>query len=111
MQSFPPLNRRQLMRMHRRRFLSLGSAAIAMPALARSAYADGWPKDKVIRAIVPFSAGSTVDILGRVVVDVVSQRIGQTIVVENRGGAGGTLGTAVVAPAGRGGATRPSKPH
>ena len=85
--------------MHRRRFLSLGSAAIAMPALARSAYADAWPKDKVIRAIVPFSAGSTVDILGRVVVDVISQRIGQTIVIENRGGTGGTIGTAAVATA------------
>src|SRR3974390_2038812 len=97
MQSFPLLNRRQLVGMHRRRFLSLGAAAIAMPSLARSAYADAWPKDKVIRAIVPFSAGSTVDILGRVVVEVVSQRIGQTIVVENRGGAGGTIGTAAVA--------------
>ena len=87
------------MRMHRRRFLSLTSAAIAMPALSRRALADGWPKDKVIRAVVPFSAGSTIDILGRVVMDVVSQRIGQTIVIENRGGAGGTIGTAAVAVA------------
>jgi tripartite-type tricarboxylate transporter receptor subunit TctC len=87
------------MRMHRRRFLALSSAALAMPAFARRALADTWPKDKLIRAVVPFSAGSTIDILGRVVMDVVSQRIGQTIVVENRGGAGGTIGTAAVAVA------------
>lgn len=87
------------MRMHRRRFLALTSASIAMPALSRRALADAWPKDRVIRAIVPFSAGSTIDILGRVVMDVVSQRLGQTIVIENRGGAGGTIGTAAVAVA------------
>jgi tripartite-type tricarboxylate transporter receptor subunit TctC len=87
------------MRMHRRRFLTLTSVAIAAPAFARRAYADAWPKDKVIRAIVPFSAGSTIDILGRVVIDALSPRIGQTIVVENHGGAGGTIGTAMAAKA------------
>ncbi len=87
------------MRMHRRRFLTLTSAAIAAPALVRRADADAWPKDKVIRAIVPFSAGSTVDILGRVVMDGLGPRIGQTIVVENHGGAGGTIGSALVAKA------------
>lgn len=87
------------MRMHRRRFLTLTSGAIAAPALVRRAYADAWPKDKVIRAIVPFSAGSTIDILGRVVMDGLGPLLGQTIVVENRGGAGGTIGTAAVANA------------
>jgi tripartite-type tricarboxylate transporter receptor subunit TctC len=69
------------------------------PALARRAVADAWPKDKVIRAVVPFAAGSTVDIIGRVVLDPLAQQLGQTIVVENRGGAGGTLGSAAVAQA------------
>ncbi len=87
------------MRMHRRRFLTLTSAAVAAPAFVRRAYADAWPKDKVIRAVVPFSAGSTIDVLGRVVMDALSPRIGQTIVVENHGGAGGTIGTAMVAKA------------
>jgi len=84
----------------RRRFLTLTSAALAAPALARSTFAQGaWPSAKPIRAIVPFSAGSTIDILGRIVLDPVSRQLGQTIVVENRGGAGGTLGTAAVAKA------------
>jgi len=83
----------------RRRFLTLASAALAAPALSRRAFADAWPKDKVIRAMVPFAAGSTIDIIGRIVLDPISQQIGQTIVVENRGGAGGSIGSAVVAKA------------
>jgi tripartite-type tricarboxylate transporter receptor subunit TctC len=83
----------------RRRFLTLAAAALAAPALSRRAFADAWPKDRVIRAVVPFTAGSTIDILGRIVLDPVSQQLGQTIIVENRGGAGGTLGSAAVAKA------------
>ncbi len=84
---------------NRRRFLTLASAALAAPALSRRAFADVWPKDKIIRAIVPFSAGSTVDIIGRIVLDPLSRQLGQTIIVENRGGAGGTIGSAVAAKA------------
>ena len=84
----------------RRRFLKLSTAAISAPAVARSAFAQtAWPAGKPIRAIVPFSAGSTIDILGRIVLDPVSRQLGQTIVVENRGGAGGSLGSAAVAKA------------
>ena len=39
----------------RRRFLTLASAALAAPALSRSAFADAWPKDRAIRAVVPFT--------------------------------------------------------
>ena len=53
-------------------------------------------KEKIIRAIVPFAAGSTIDIIGRIVLDPLSSALGQTIVVENRGGAGGTIGSAAV---------------
>ena len=84
---------------HRRRFLTLAGATLAAPALPRLAFADAWPKDKAIRAIVPFSAGSTVDIIGRIVLDPLARQIGQTMVVENRGGAGGTIGSAAVAKA------------
>ncbi|MEI8275735.1 MAG: tripartite tricarboxylate transporter substrate binding protein [Hyphomicrobiales bacterium] len=84
---------------HRRRFLTLAGASLAAPALPRLAFADAWPKDKTIRAIVPFSAGSTVDIIGRIVLDPMARQIGQTMVVENRGGAGGTIGSAAVAKA------------
>jgi len=84
----------------RRRFLTLTAVALAAPALPRLAGAEAaWPAEKPIRALVPFSAGSTIDILGRIVLDPLSRQIGQTIVVENRGGAGGSLGTALVAKA------------
>lgn len=53
----------------------------------------------MIRAIIPFNAGSSVDIIGRTVADPLSQLLGQTIVIENRGGAGGTIGTLQVARA------------
>ena len=43
---------------------------------------------------MPFSAGSTIDILGRIVLDPLSRQLGQTIVIENRGGAGGSIGSA-----------------
>jgi tripartite-type tricarboxylate transporter receptor subunit TctC len=82
----------------RREFLHLAGAALAAPALSRPASAQSWPA-KPIRAMIPFTAGSTVDIVGRIVLDPISAQLGQTIVVENRGGAGGTIGTAAVAKA------------
>ena len=85
-------------RIDRRNFLTLASAAAAAaPVLSGRAFAEAWPSEKVIRAIVPFAPGSTIDIIGRVVLDPLSSALGQTIVVENRGGAGGTIGSAVVA--------------
>jgi tripartite-type tricarboxylate transporter receptor subunit TctC len=86
-----------MMSTNRRRFLTLASGALAAPALARRAAAADWPKEKIIRAIVPFAPGSTIDIIGRVVLDPLARQLGQTIVVENRGGAGGTIGSAVAA--------------
>jgi len=83
----------------RRRFLSLASAAIAAPAFVSRARADVWPKDRIIRAIVPFNAGSSIDLVGRIVVDPLARRLGQTIIIENRGGAGGTIGAGQVAKA------------
>jgi tripartite-type tricarboxylate transporter receptor subunit TctC len=83
----------------RRRFLTLASAALAAPAISRTAWADNWPKDRVIRAVVPFTAGSTIDIIGRIVTEPLSQQLGQTIIIDNRGGAGGTIGSAYVAKA------------
>ena len=49
--------------------------------------------------MVPFAAGSSLDIVGRIVMDPLSRQLGQTIVIENRGGAGGSIGTAAVAKA------------
>jgi tripartite-type tricarboxylate transporter receptor subunit TctC len=82
---------------NRRGFLTLAAATVVAPALSSRTFADAWPKDKIIRAVVPFAAGSTIDIIGRIVLDPLSEQLGQTIVVENRGGAGGTIGSAAVA--------------
>jgi tripartite-type tricarboxylate transporter receptor subunit TctC len=69
------------------------SAALSMtPAPAA---ADTWPS-RTITTIVPLGAGSGSDVMARIVLDKVSQQIGQTIVVENRPGAGGTIGTATM---------------
>jgi tripartite-type tricarboxylate transporter receptor subunit TctC len=82
----------------RRQHLRLIGAALAAPALPRLARAQAWPA-KSIRAVVPFTAGSTIDIVARIVFEPLSQQLGQSIVVENRGGAGGTIGAAMVARA------------
>src|SRR5688572_26849053 len=62
------------------------------------AHAQTWPA-KPLRAIVPVGAGSSTDIVHRLVLEQLSAGLGQTILVENRTGAGGTIGTAVVAKA------------
>ena len=82
----------------RRRFVQLGAAALAGAALPGAAFGQAWPA-RPIRAMVPFAAGSTLDIAGRLVMDPLSSQFGQPIVIENRGGAGGTIGTALVAKA------------
>jgi len=58
--------------------------------------AQGWPA-KPIRAIVPVGAGSSTDIVHRLVLEQLSSQLGQQVVVENRVGAGGTIGAAAVA--------------
>jgi tripartite-type tricarboxylate transporter receptor subunit TctC len=80
----------------RRHVLRLSAAALAMPALARHARADGWPS-RPLRVVIPFTAGSTLDIIGRIVMEPLAAQLGQPIVIENRGGAGGTIGAASVA--------------
>jgi tripartite-type tricarboxylate transporter receptor subunit TctC len=80
----------------RRSFFGLAAGALAAPALPQLASAQAYPS-KPIRAMIPFSAGSSLDIVGRLVLDPLSTRIGQPIVIENRGGAGGTIGSGIVA--------------
>jgi tripartite-type tricarboxylate transporter receptor subunit TctC len=82
----------------RRQFLHLAAGAAALPAVSRLAFAQAWPT-RPIRAIVPFGAGSAVDVVPRLVFDQLSRQLGYPIVVENRAGAGGTIGSATVAKA------------
>jgi tripartite-type tricarboxylate transporter receptor subunit TctC len=80
----------------RRQFLQSTAAALATASLPGAAMAQAWPS-RPIRAMVPFAAGSSLDIVGRLVMDPLSTQLGQPIVIENRGGAGGTIGSALVA--------------
>jgi hypothetical protein len=82
----------------RRNFLKTTAAALGAAALPRMGLAQQWPS-KPIRAMIPFGAGSSIDILGRLVTDPLAQALGQPIIIDNRGGAGGSIGTAVVAKA------------
>jgi tripartite-type tricarboxylate transporter receptor subunit TctC len=70
----------------------LAATLVAGLAMAQGA----WPT-KPIRMIVPFTAGSGTDIVGRTVAEAMGRSLGQTIVVENKPGAGGTIGAAYVA--------------
>src|SRR3954468_14008171 len=60
--------------------------------------AESWPS-RPIKAVIPFGAGSAADVLPRLVFDRLAVELGQPIVIENRVGAGGTIGTAAVAKA------------
>jgi tripartite-type tricarboxylate transporter receptor subunit TctC len=71
---------------------------VALSFAQAVAHAQTWPT-KPVHAIVPVGAGSSTDIVHRQVLERLSADLGQTIVVENRTGAGGTIGTAVVAKA------------
>jgi tripartite-type tricarboxylate transporter receptor subunit TctC len=76
-------------------FLVPAIAVIFSISLAASERAEDWPS-KTIRAIIPFGAGSATDIIPRAVFDQLGPALGQPIVVENRGGAGGALGVGAV---------------
>src|SRR6266545_4165587 len=74
--------------------VALGTLSLGTLASAQS----NWP-DRTILAIVPFAAGAANDIVGRIVYEQVSKQVNQPIVVENRPGAGGTIGANAVAKA------------
>ncbi len=76
----------------------LATIAVFLALLPAASAAQDWPT-RQIRTIIPFGAGSATDIIPRIVFDQLSPQLGQPIVVENRTGAGGTLGTNAVAKA------------
>src|SRR5665213_193219 len=71
--------------------LGIGSAASLLPRSAFAAY-----PDRPIHLIVPFAPGGNADIVGRIVGERVSSALGQPVVVDNRGGAGGSIGAEAV---------------
>ena len=72
---------------------------VAVPVIAHAQdAAPGWP-NKTLRVVVPFTPGSGTDAVARIVTERLGAQLGQTIVVENRPGAGGTIGMGVVAKA------------
>ena len=73
---------------------SLAASAV-LPSMAQS----GWPKDKAITFIVPFTAGSGTDVMARTVAEKLGPLLGAQIVIDNKTGAGGTVGAALVAKA------------
>ena len=79
-----------------RRLWYLSAALAAVALVSGSALAQQWPV-KTIRAVVPLTAGSAVDIVPRIVLEQVAAQLGQSIVVENRTGASGTIGIRSVA--------------
>ena len=89
---------------HRRQFLHLVAGAAALPAVSRLARAQAYPSQR-ITMVVPFAPGGIVDIIARVVAEGMRPRLGQPVIIENAGGANGSIGTGRVAHAGPDGYT------
>jgi tripartite-type tricarboxylate transporter receptor subunit TctC len=83
------------MKLPRRQFLRLAASAVALPAVSRVAWAQTYPV-RPVRMIVTFPAGNASDIIARIMAQSLSERLGQQFIVENRPGAGGSIGTEVV---------------
>ena len=83
------------MKLLRRSFLRLAGGTLTLPAASRFAWAQGYPT-RPVRIIVPFPAGQASDSIARLMGQWLSERLGQTFVVENRTGAGGNIATEAV---------------
>ena len=77
----------------RRSFLQLTAGTLTLPAVSRAAVAQAYPT-KPITMIVPFAAGGSTDVIGRILAERMRVSLGQTVIVENATGAGGTIGVA-----------------
>ena len=89
------MNHLHLTRRKTLQFASSLAAGAALPSMAQL----GWPKDKAITFIVPFTAGSGTDVMARTVAEKLGPLLGAQIVIDNKTGAGGTVGAALVAKA------------
>jgi len=83
----------------RRKFLHLAASAAVLPTMARIARAEAYPL-RPVKILVPFAAGGPTDVVARILADLLSARwAGQSVIIENRPGAGTIVATAVVAKA------------
>ncbi len=92
----------------RRGLLALAASGLVLPALARAQGSSGsgaWTPDRPIRVIVPYNAGGLTDIMSRAVGQAMGPILGQPLVIENRPGANGSVGTLVAARAAPDGTT------
>lgn len=80
-----------------RRGFHLSLAAIVVACASGAAMAQDYPQRQTIRMVVPFAAGGTTDVLARLVSQGMTAGLGQTVIVDNKGGAGGNIGAADVA--------------
>ncbi len=80
----------------RSRTAAFAAFALLVAIAAAGAHAQGWPA-KPVRLIVPFAPGGTADTLGRLVAQKLTESLKQNFVIENRGGAGGIIGSELVA--------------
>src|SRR5262245_46493495 len=79
----------------RRKFLHLATSVVALPAASRFAWAQTYPT-RTVRLIVPSAPAGTLDTLARLMAQWLSERLGQSFIVENRPGAGTNIGTEAV---------------
>ena len=87
--------------MQRRRLFQHALAAVAASALpALPAFAQGqWPTGKAVTYLVPFPAGGTTDVLGRLIAQKLGTALGTSVVIDNKGGAGGSVGSEIASRA------------
>ena len=78
------------------RHVLAGTAALLAIGLAPAARAQDYP-NQTIKIVVPFPPGGGVDVVARVIAPRLSEELGQSVIIENRGGAGGSLGATAVA--------------
>ena len=86
------------MKLHRRSVLRLAAGAAALPVASRTAWAQAYPS-RQITMIVPFAAGGPADTVARVMAERMRGSLGQTVVIENVAGAGGSIGVGRIARA------------
>ena len=83
------------MKIQRRQFLHLAAGAVAIPAVSRTARAQTYPS-QLVKIVAGFPAGSTTDIVARLMAQWLQDRLGRPFVIENRPGAGGNIATEAV---------------